>query len=124
MSTLSWNCCGLGSPRTVHELLDIVSKVKLNFVFLQKVEHIRITMGYERLFMVSGVNNGGGIALFWQENNMAKLMAYSANFIDVSVSIQGMIDWRLTCYYGFPERNRMSLSWDFLRTLSRRSLLP
>lgn len=55
---------------------------------------------------------------------MATLLAYSNNFIDVSVSIPGKQDWRLTCYYGFPERNRRSLSWDLLRTLSRRSSLP
>lgn len=43
----------------------------------QKVERIRVELGYEGLFMVLEVKNGGGITLFWQENDIAKLLAYS-----------------------------------------------
>lgn len=59
MSTISWNCRGLGSSRTVQELLDLVSSKKPCFVFLMEVkvgrsqvEKIRVRMGFEGLFYV------------------------------------------------------------------------
>ncbi|XP_031106177.1 uncharacterized protein LOC116010810 [Ipomoea triloba] len=32
--------------------------------------------------------------------------------------------WRMTCYYGYPERSRRREAWDFLRSLADRSALP
>ncbi|XP_073119607.1 uncharacterized protein [Henckelia pumila] len=81
-------------------------------------------MDFEGLFYVPGLNNGGGLALLWKHKHMAKLLAFSSNFIDVEVTIPGMVAWRLTGFYGFPERSRRSQSWNMLRVLSQRSALP
>ena len=32
--------------------------------------------------------------------------------------------WRLTCYYGYPERARRKESWQLLQSLSQHSNLP
>lgn len=44
-------------------------------------------MGFEGLLFVPGQNNGVGLALFWKIKHMAKVPAYSKNFIDVDVDL-------------------------------------
>ena len=55
---------------------------------------------------------------------MASLIGFSKFFIDIEVSISGMSKWRLTCFYGHPERNNRSASWTMLRGLAVKSSLP
>lgn len=71
MSTLSWNCRGLGNPYTVQVLLDLVQMKKPMLVFLMetmidthKIKSIRAKMNYEGLFTVAGPGHGGGLTLF------------------------------------------------------------
>ncbi|XP_031099874.1 uncharacterized protein LOC116004082 [Ipomoea triloba] len=131
MSTLCWNCRGLGNPRTVRELIDLVYIKKPDFIFLMETkvgrihaECVRIKLGFEGLFYVDNVGLSGGLALFWRTNNTAKLLSFSKNHIDVEVSLTGYGVWRMTGFYGFPERGRRSESWDLLRSLAGRSPLP
>ncbi|XP_019183730.1 PREDICTED: uncharacterized protein LOC109178648 [Ipomoea nil] len=131
MSTLSWNCRGLGNPRTIREIVDMVSRKQLDFVFLMETkvardhaERLRVKIGYEGLFYVDNDGLSGGIALLWRKNSTARLISYSTNYVDVGVTIAGFHEWRMTGYYGFSERTRRAESWDFLRTLSGRSNLP
>ncbi|XP_019171082.1 PREDICTED: uncharacterized protein LOC109166644 [Ipomoea nil] len=130
MSTLSWNCRGLGNPRTVQELVDMVSRKQPDFVFLMETkvardhaERFRVKIGYEGLFYVDSDGLSGGIALLWKRNSTARLLSYSTNYVDVVVTIAGFPEWRMTGYYGYPERTRRTESWDLLRTLSGRSNL-
>ena len=65
MNILSWNCPGMGNPRSVRMLLDLVSRFKPNLVFLmetivnkRKVESVQHQIRYDGLFTVDGVNNG------------------------------------------------------------------
>lgn len=74
--------------------------------------------------MVPDGHCGGGIALLWKEQQMAKILAYSSNFIDVVVSIPRLVDYRLTSFYGCHERSRRRHSWDLLRIFSHRLQLP
>ena len=131
MSTISWNCCGLGNPRTVQELVDIVSTKRPKFVFLmevktgrQQIERVRRLLNYERCFIVDSVRGGGGIMLLWKEKQWPSLISFSRNHIDVRVNIPEMAIWRLTGFYGYPERARRSASWDMLRSICSRSSLP
>ncbi|XP_019190157.1 PREDICTED: uncharacterized protein LOC109184594 [Ipomoea nil] len=94
MSTLSWNCRGLGNPRTVREVLDLASRVK------------------------------GGLALLWRKNNTASLLSYSDNHVDIEVSVHGFSKWCMTGFYGLPQRTRRNESWEMLRSLAPRSNLP
>ena len=74
MSILSWNCRGLGNPRSVLTFKDLVSRFKPTFVFLMevKVNRVRIDaitnqLQFEGLFFVEGVRRGGGVAFMWKE---------------------------------------------------------
>ncbi|XP_019199913.1 PREDICTED: uncharacterized protein LOC109193526 [Ipomoea nil] len=125
MSTLSWNCRGLGNPRTVREVVGMVSKKQPDFVFLietkvarDHAERLRVTIGFEGLFYVDNDGLSGGLALLWKKNNTARLLSYSRNYVDIEVTMTGNPAWRMTCYYGYSDRNRRAESWDLLRMLA------
>lgn len=131
MSTISWNCRGLGNPRAIRALKDIVSDKKPSFIFLietkikqSSVLKVRKQLGFKGSFVVDPVGIGGGLALFWKDVGMAKLISYSQHHIDVEVCIEGMASWRLTGFYGFPNRAQRSQGWDLLRSLRSKSVLP
>lgn len=113
MSSLCWNCQGLGDPRTVREIMALEAKVKPMFIFLMETEvrrehaeRLKVKLNFEGLFYVDGGSVGGGLALLWRDSGVASLISYSKNHIDVQVRFPGNDAWRLTCFYGFPERSR------------------
>lgn len=104
---------GLGHPRTVQILLQLVQNKKPSFVFLietlsykNKLESLKSKLRFDGLFVVDRVGRSGGLALFWNTNNQIKLVKYGRNFIDVEVEAVDCGRWRLTRYYGFPEFSR------------------
>lgn len=52
------------------------------------------------------------------------VVEYDKNHIDVHVTNIINSVWRLTGFYGFPERSRRKDSWEMIKMLSRRSSLP
>lgn len=113
MSCLSWNCRGLGSPRTVRVLKDLLRVHKPVFVFLMetlsfanKIEDLRVRFGFDNCFSVDRVGRSGGLAILWMNKFKCEVSTYSRNHIDVLVSENNAHSWRLSCYYGFPERDR------------------
>ena len=131
MSTLSWNCRGLGLPRTVQVLSELVKHKKPSFIFLMEtlscrapLENLKNKLGYEGLFVVDRVGQSGGLTLFWQSQFKVKLLKYGRTFIDVEVLSSEMGVWRVTCYYGYLESSRRCDSWNLLRRLASFSTLP
>ncbi|XP_019196000.1 PREDICTED: uncharacterized protein LOC109189827 [Ipomoea nil] len=131
MSTLCWNCRGLGNPQTVREVVDMVSSKKPDFVFLietmvksDRAKRLRVKLGFEGVFYVDPERQHGGLALLWRYNSTARLISYSKNHVDVEVTVESHPPWRMTCYYGFPQRSRRRESWDVLKRLSTQSTLP
>lgn len=105
--------------------------MKPDFIFLietmvkrDKVDSVRSLLGYEGLFVVDSIGHGGGLALLWKGKNMARLLSFSQHHIDVEVHIEGMQIWRLTGYYGHPERNKRREFWNLLHSLSSKTSLP
>lgn len=52
------------------------------------------------------------------------VVGHLANFVDIHMLDYSALEWRLTCYYGFSERNKGKDSWNLLRSLSSISSLP
>ena len=131
MSCLSWNCRGLGHPRTVQVLADLVKQYNPAFIFMMetlchrdKLEKIKIQLGYAGLFVVDKVGRSGGLALFWKPNFIVQLIKFGKTFIDVAVQNPEGKCWRVTGFYGFPETSRRRASWRLLRSLALVSPLP
>lgn len=81
-------------------------------------------MGFEGVFVVETQGRSGGLALFWKESDQAKFLSFSQNHIDVEVKVTDMNSWRLTGFYGEPNRSQRRKTWDLLRTVARDSNLP
>ena len=113
MSCLSWNCCGLGHPRTVQVLLDLVRSKKSDFIFLmetmcsrEKLESLKVKLGFDNLFNMDKVGRSGGLSLYWKSPHNVRLLKFGRNFIDVRVENADSETWRCTGFYGFPETSK------------------
>jgi exonuclease III len=131
MSLISWNCRGLGSPNAIPDLKYLVRHFNPDLLFLtemlvhrNKIEELRYLLGFDFCFSVDRIGRGGGLALFWRASFNCQIVNYSQNHISVDVmdSVLGL--WRLTGYYGYHERGRRRLAWDFLRNLSNQFTGP
>nr|DAD24222.1 TPA_asm: hypothetical protein HUJ06_025685 [Nelumbo nucifera] len=121
MICLSWNCQGLGNPRAVHALRELIHSRKLDVIFLiETLVHI----GFVGAFAVDREGRGGGISFLWKAPNMCSLLHYSNNHINVQVCDDEKGPWRLTSFYSYPDRNRRRDSWNLLRAICDSSRLP
>ena len=56
--------------------------------------------------------------MFWKQNMDCGTTNYSQNYIDLSFYENGVVDWCMPCFYGYPERSRRKESWDLIRKLA------
>ena len=75
MSSLSWNCRGLGNPQTEDELVALVRNKDPEVIFKMEkkvekavLERIGRKIQFSNLFVVPSHNTSGGLALFWSDN--------------------------------------------------------
>ena len=131
MSFLSWNCCGLGNPRNIQFLKEIISQKKPNFIFLcetksvkTRLEWLKIQLGFEGLLVVDFHGRSGGLALFWLWQSEVRITGFSFNHIDAVIDRDGESTWRFTGIYGEPNRAFRDRTWNLLRRLAVLSSLP
>ena len=131
MRTLSLNCRGLGNPEIVNELHDLVKKEGPNLVFLMEtrlcvrsLEWLRVRLRMCGCLGVDRHGQGGGLALLWDSSVTVNIDSYSDSHINAEVIQVDGIHWRLTRFYGHPERALRNRSWTLLRHLSSLSDMP
>jgi exonuclease III len=126
MILLSWNCRGLGNPRTVRDLHQTVKERRPNFVFLMEtlcskmhIEQLRVRLGFDSVFVVDPVGRSGGLALFWNVVDNLEIYKFSRRHIHAIVKdSQGKPFWKLTGFYGHPDCRKREESWAILRYLN------
>ena len=114
MNSLSWNCRGLGNPRSVRALHDMVRRWKPQIVFLmetkskiKRMERIKNIIGFANGLTVPSSGRSGGLAMFWTREVNLDINSYSGNHIDAIVrESDGNFLWRITGFYGHPETHR------------------
>ena len=128
MCILSWNCRGLGRPRTIHDLVCLVQTHRPKIVFLAEtrqdqymVQNLKWRIGLRRCFTVNGVGIGGGLALFWDESMNVVLKSYNSRHIDVLITELDCCTWRATFLYGEPRAQDRHLMWSLLRRIRSNS---
>ncbi|GAU30401.1 hypothetical protein TSUD_364470 [Trifolium subterraneum] len=128
---LSWNCRDLGGPSAIPNLKKLARGHKPNILFLSEtlshnrhVESIRVLLGFDSCLAIDVDGRSGGQAVFWKDSSKCRVMNYTRNFINMLVEDEQWGEWRLTCYYGYPERSRRRAAWDFLRSLGNMSSIP
>lgn len=124
MSSLFWNCQGLGSPLTVLSLGDLLRKLRPEVIFLsetkgssQSVEYLKRKWNLNGVG-VSSVGLSGGLALLWRKNVHVSLVSYSSNHIDARVRLEADgNEFRCTGIYGYPEARDRFRTWQLMRSL-------
>jgi hypothetical protein len=132
MSILCWNCRGLGNPRTVRDLCRLVKEKKPKLVFLietklrtDKLERIRIRIGFNSVFGVDSVGRSGGLALLWSDEISVEVQNYSRRHVNALVCLSSSgPKWVFTGFYGNPEPWKRHESWSLLKFLSASISLP
>ncbi|XWS44745.1 hypothetical protein CRYUN_Cryun15aG0073700 [Craigia yunnanensis] len=92
MKCLSWNCLGLGNPRAVRALKELVKQEDPHVIFLyetklhvNKLDVIRRKCKMDACVGVSFEGSSGGLAMLWTEEVKLKLLSFSNRHIDMRV---------------------------------------
>lgn len=122
---------GNGNPRPVRVFGDLLKSHNPNLVFLSEtlvetkvIKEIAVKVGFANSFEVDCIGRGGGLALMWKHSFVCQVLDSSSNHINMHIMDGLSISWKLTCFYGYPERTRRQASWDFLRSLSNNVNIP
>ncbi|KAL9669520.1 hypothetical protein QQ045_007067 [Rhodiola kirilowii] len=129
MKILTWNCRGLGHPRIVRELAEMVRIHRPVVVGLQetkiddgRLEAIRRRLGLKNGVQVSRQGVAGGIALWWKEDISLRILSFFKYHIDDVIEEEETV--RVTVIYGEPVTARRSTTWNLLRHLHNQLNLP
>ena len=103
----------------------MVKEKKPNFLFLIetkrnkiKMEVIRGQLFYASMFVVDPVGKSSGLALLWRDIEELEIQNYSRRHINAVVKHMNTgVHWKLTGFYGHPDRNKRKESWDLLQHL-------
>lgn len=125
MSTICWNCRGLGNPAIVQEVRELATKFTPAVLCLvetqiqsTRAEILAFSFGYNKSFAVSSSGRSGGLVLFWNEEIKLEVLGYSKHHIDAKISDLGPVPWRLTCIYGEAQVSERHKTWDTIRSLA------
>uniref|UniRef100_A0A2N9G3M9 CCHC-type domain-containing protein n=1 Tax=Fagus sylvatica TaxID=28930 RepID=A0A2N9G3M9_FAGSY len=132
MSILSWNCQGLGNPWTVRHLHELVKENNPSILFLMEtrmkaveMEKVRQRLRFNFVFSVPCQRRKGGLAMFWKDLDALEIKKFSQNHIDATVMEKSLNKtWRITGFYGCPERSGRLDSWKLLKHLGDQNRLP
>ena len=132
MKILTWNCRGLGSSRTVHELTKLIRIFKPQILFLietkrknAEMDWLRVKWDYDNCMVVDSVGRAGGLAMLWNNQSQIEVLSYSKFHIDVKVNGELMDEsWRFIGFYGHFQTHKRGETWDLLRALHDQMVLP
>ena len=135
MNTLSWNCRGLGNPRTVNGLKKIVQIEAPSLVFLMetklprraknRMSNIKNSLGFTQGLVVPIEGKSGGLALLWKPEVKVDIRSSSRWHIDAVIDSGGSNGkWRFTGFYGNLDTRGRPDSWALLSRLAAVSNLP
>ncbi|CAN0827212.1 hypothetical protein LINGRAHAP2_LOCUS917 [Linum grandiflorum] len=131
MIILSWNCRGLGQSRAVDVLGELFNTHRPDIVFLSetfvgrsRIEGIKARYDFEGCLVVDNIGHSGGLAVLWKDKVKVTLKFFHRHFIDMEVEDASSVSFRLTGFYGLPERARRRESWELIRMLAGMSTEP
>jgi exonuclease III len=131
MKIMSWNCQGLGNPRTVRALQKLIAANHPDIIFLMETKKHNINKQFQAKFAasysffsidctVNGVKGkSGGLILLW--NNCTchvDINDTALNYIDMTVTnIPNTIQWRATCLYGYSQHHNKHQTCTLINNL-------
>lgn len=76
---------------------------------------------FETCFTMDVEGRKRGLAVIWKDTSRCSVMNITRNFINILIQDELKGEWRLTCYYGFPERTKRCQAWDMISEIPNRS---
>jgi exonuclease III len=84
MSIFSWNCRGLGNPRTIRDLFRLVKEMHPDLICLMetklqsaRLECLKLKLGFDYVLVVDSRGKSGGLALFWKADFQVNIQNFS-----------------------------------------------
>ena len=131
MSLLVWNYRGLGNLRTKNELVTLIRAKDPSVVFIAetwaddaRLDRTLSKINFDQKWVVSRVNRGGGLVLFWKNSVNLTVVDSHRYYIDTIINGNSENKWRFTGFYGEPETSRRIEAWNKLRSLNSRQNRP
>lgn len=126
MKIISWNCRGLGNGPTVRSLLEMGRMEEPVVLFLcetrleeKELERFRWLLGLTNMLAWKAEGRSRGVVLFWKKGINATLRSFGRRHVDVDITEEGGLIWRLTGVYGESELARKKETWRTLRLLKQ-----
>ncbi|CAM8993856.1 unnamed protein product [Rhodiola kirilowii] len=92
MRIIGWNCRGVGGPRAVRSICDVVRTHRPSIFGLIETKKndgnwdpIRCRLGFKGCVAVDSRGKSGGLALMWTDEVELELLSFSHSHIDVAV---------------------------------------
>ena len=132
MKLLSWNCRGIGQPRTVQEMMHLMQVHHPSVVFIfetrqnsTKVHKVRMRLGLKHCLLHDGKGKGACIALYWDDSVEIKKLAIGPRYINVLIRGNPKEQWwRGTFVYGEPKAHERIHMWNLIRRIKHNSNHP
>jgi exonuclease III len=132
MSFLSWNCRGLGNPRAIRDLHQMVKEKGPSMVFLMEtkicnkdMDFLRIKLKFDYIFVVNSVGRSGGLIILWKDDIKIDIQNYSRRHINAIISRgRDGTEWKFFGIYGNPETAKRKETWALMRHLATFSPKP
>ncbi|KAA8550375.1 hypothetical protein F0562_002059 [Nyssa sinensis] len=131
MKLISWNCRGLGNPRAIRALRDLVKREAFTLIFLletkipaRRFDKLKFDLGFPNGIVVDSCGNSGGLAMLWKRGFLVAVQSYSYCHINAVIEEKGVRKWRISGFYSSLDISGRAESWDFLRMLKSRCRLP
>ncbi|CAN0825908.1 Transposon TX1 uncharacterized 149 kDa protein [Linum grandiflorum] len=126
MIIMSWNYRGMGQPRAVQALDELIRTHRPGIVILletfankNRMETVRSEVKMGGYFAVDAAGHSGGVCVLWREGEEVKVIGFGRNLIIMEVTENGADPFILTAYYGYSQRHRRKDAWDLLRAIAR-----
>jgi exonuclease III len=135
MKLLSWNCQGIGNPKTVRALNKLITTYCPDIIFLMETKLLSskatFLSRYTNTYNVHQVDcstvgrgRAGGFLLLWNSCNIdLTIINENFNYIDMQIS-HNNIHWRATGLYGYSQNHQKHLTCSLIDQLAQDTTNP
>lgn len=104
---------GLSNPSSIPNLRNLAQWYHPDTLFLwdtlpkaKKLEFVRVLLKFDSSLTIDVEGRIGGLVVLWKDKIKYNVMNFSRNFVNLSIQDELKGQWRLTCYYEYPGRER------------------
>ncbi|KAI5427001.1 hypothetical protein KIW84_032431 [Lathyrus oleraceus] len=106
---------GLSNPSAIPNLRNLAQWYHPDTLFqsdtlakAKKLEFVRVLLKFDSSLTIDVEGRNGGLVVLWKDKIKYNVMNFSRNFVNLSIQDELKGQWRLTCYYEYPGRERRS----------------